>query len=175
MLATCNYKEYNIENELHLDAYSISFDKGKSENWQGKSYPSLAPNRQFWKIWKDNIGYRSEEINNLFYAEQYYFQVLRNLNPEEILEDLDNSVMLCYESSEQFCHRGLAAAWLELLLDIEIPEIKFVDGKVIKTVRNPYYKETMESVIRKFEYMDEFETIHEYYLSTKQKQKILTK
>ena len=34
MLATCNYKEYNIENELHLDAYSISFDKGKSENWQ---------------------------------------------------------------------------------------------------------------------------------------------
>jgi len=65
--------------------------------------------KNFWNIWESHINYKTEYQNNLYYAEQYYLQVLRNLDPEEIINNLYNSVLLCYEDNNNFCYRGFVA------------------------------------------------------------------
>jgi len=55
---------------------SISGDKGKKVGFTGNSFMKLAPKREFWEIWHNNIGKISEEENNKYYMEQYYKQVL---------------------------------------------------------------------------------------------------
>ena len=46
-------------NDWQSDKYrtnSISGNRGKDANYQGKCYPELAPKLSFWKVWHDNIG-----------------------------------------------------------------------------------------------------------------------
>ena len=164
ILATSSYK--NCKTDI-LNTYSISDDRGKGENYTGKCYPSLAPKKNFLNIWHSHIGYKTEYQNNLYYTEQYYLQVLRNIDPELIINHLYNSVLLCYEDNNSFCHRGLVAAWLELLLDIEVPEIIVKDDKVEIVKRDSSYKAMMERTIRKYEYLNGYTSLHAYYLSTK--------
>ena len=164
IIATSNYK--NCKTNI-LNTYSISKDKGEDAKYKGKSYPSLAPKKEFWNIWKSHINYKDEYENNLYYTEQYYLQVLRNLDPENIINNLYNSVLLCYEDNNSFCHRGLVAAWLELLLDIEVPEIIVKENNIEIVKRNPVYKSMMELTIRKFEYLNGYTSLHAFYLYTK--------
>ena len=164
LLATSSYK--NCKTDI-LNTYSISGDRGKDAEYNGKCYPSLAPKKNFWKIWHSHIGYKTEYQNNMYYVEQYYLQVLRNLDPEDILNNLYNSVLLCYEDNNTFCHRGLVAAWIELLLDIEIPEIIVREDKVEIVKRDSMYKTMMERTIRKFEYLNGYNSLHAYYIANK--------
>ena len=46
---------------------SISFDEGKSAGYNGECYLKLAPEKNFWREWKNNIGVLSEEENNSQY------------------------------------------------------------------------------------------------------------
>jgi len=48
--------------------------------------------------------------------------VLSKLDPQRLYEDLDGSILLCWENSDQFCHRHIVAMWLEKNLGIEVPE-----------------------------------------------------
>ena len=115
IILTGNYDNCKIGNTI-----SISGDKGKSANYTGKSLTKLAPKLSFRKIWHDNIGKISEKENNKFYTEEFYNKVLKNLDPEEVLMELeDRSILLCYENNNQFCHRHLVAFWLELFLGIK--------------------------------------------------------
>lgn len=38
------------------DLVSISGDKGRGVNFVGNAYTKLAPKKEVWKIWHDNIG-----------------------------------------------------------------------------------------------------------------------
>ena len=144
ILATSSYK--NCKTDI-LNTYSISDDRGKGENYTGKCYPSLAPKKNFLNIWHSHIGYKTEYQNNLYYTEQYYLQVLRNIDPEEIINLLYNSVLLCYEDNKQFCHRHIVAAWLELSLGIEINEIVVKNGKIVIVDKPGYIKQYMEKLM----------------------------
>ena len=87
-----------------------------------KEYKKLAPKYDWWKEWHDN-GY-----TNQWYTNKYYETVLNTLDPEIVLNELTecnkkDTVILCWEAPNKFCHRHLVAKWLMNNLKIEIKEI----------------------------------------------------
>ena len=93
MIRTGSYKEFK---DSLLKTYSISWDCGKDANYHGQCYPILAPKKEFWRTYKDNIGKISEEDNYRYYIEEYYKQVLSLLDPAKVYGELDYSILLCY-------------------------------------------------------------------------------
>lgn len=102
---------------------SISGDGGKNVFFMGETYKKLAPKLNFWQEWHNNIGKISDFQNNNFYILEYYNQILSKLDAKQVLKDLKDSIMLCYEPSLDFCHRHIVAGWLELECGINVPEI----------------------------------------------------
>lgn len=165
MIYTSNYKTALAFNKAKT--YSISWDKGKDANYDGAYYSALAPKKEFFNIWKNNKDKISDEENNRYYIEEYYNQILSKLNPEEVYQKLNNSVLLCYENSEEFCHRHIVAAWIELLLGIKIPEIIIEDNN-IKTINDiEYYKIELEKVMKEKIDMNDFNSLRALYLFNK--------
>lgn len=73
LLPTSNYKSWNLSD---YRTYSIFGVQGKMVGYIGRCYPKLAPKLSFWKVWHDNIGVISEKVNNKYYMQEYYNQVL---------------------------------------------------------------------------------------------------
>jgi uncharacterized protein (DUF488 family) len=129
---------------------SISGDGGRQVGFDGEVYKKLAPKLSFWKIWHDNIGKISNEENNKFYINNYYEQCLKGLNVEQVLRELENAIMLCYEPSYQFCHRHIPAAWIELETGLIVPEIAVDDsGNIVEQQRPLWIKEECKKLIYK--------------------------
>jgi len=149
-LYTGNYKNCTSDKTL-----SISRDKGEDANYEGKSYPKLAPPKSFWKEWHDNIGVISEEENNKFYMEKYYETVIKDLDANEVYNDLseygEEVILLCYEEPEDFCHRHLVAGWLEMKLGITIKEVEEVNNNINIIEINSRLKEQFQQIIREQE------------------------
>ena len=99
MISTSSHNDWQSDK---YRTYSISGNRGKDANYQGKCYPELAPKLSFWKVWHNNIGKISEEENNRYYVQEYWNQVLSKLDPEKVFRDLDYSVLLCYEPNTEF-------------------------------------------------------------------------
>lgn len=162
IIFTGNYDNCKIGNTI-----SISGDRGKSVNYNGKYLSFLAPKLSFWKIWKDNIGKISEEENTRFYIKEFYNNVLKKLDPEEVLMNIpDRSILLCFEDNNKFCHRHLVAFWLELFMGIKTYEIK-TDEKTNKAIildRPEYLKVELEKIIKENYNMVGFNSIRAAYL-----------
>jgi len=146
---------------------SISGDKGKSVNYEGEYFPLLAPKLSFWKIWHSNIGIIPEEENTMYYIEEYYKQVLSKLDPMDIYNKLEYKILLCYEDNMAFCHRHIVAFWLQILLDIEVPEVKVNGCKIEKLERPSYIREYLEEVMKKNKNMRGFNSLRALYLFEK--------
>ena len=138
---------YNNCKTNKYKTYSISEDRGKSVNYNGNVYPALAPKKEFWQIWHNNIGKLDYDVNNKYYIEEYYKQVLSKLNPEQVYNKLDNSILLCYENNTEFCHRHIVAAWLEIFLDKEVNEVKVEDNDIIELYKPKYIKYYLENYL----------------------------
>jgi len=81
-----------------------------------KSYPSLFPPRELVvKYYKDG--------NELEYSQAYRERVLDKLDPQEVYDDLKDSVLLSYEKATDFNHRRLVAEWIQDSLGIKVEEI----------------------------------------------------
>ena len=145
MIYTSSHKDWQSDK---YTTYSISMNRGRSANYQKACYPDLAPNPSFWRIWKNNIGTIPEKENNKYYIQEYWKQVLSKLDPKKVYNDLDNSVLLCYESNMEFCHRHVVAAWFELLLNVKVPEAKANDYQIEETLRPEYIKQYLEDIIK---------------------------
>ena len=161
VIYTSNYE--NVKNENRI---SISGDRGKGVNYEGKTLPILAPKKYFWQIWHNNIGKISEEENTLFYVENYYNSVLSTIDPDTLLNMLsDRSILLCYEDSTEFCHRHLVAYYLELFLGIETYEVKEKENYKLEIMPRPeYLKDILERVIKENYNMHGFNSIKAAYL-----------
>ncbi len=164
MISTSSYNDWKIDKYI---TYSISGDRGKGVNYQGRCYPELAPKFSFWKQWHDNIGKVSEEENNRYYVQEYWNQVLQKLNPKEVYQKLDNSILLCYESNDKFCHRHIVAAWFEILLGVKVPEQKAKEDEVEEVERPAYIKQYLEDVMRCNRNMKGFNSLRALYLFEK--------
>lgn len=98
-------KKYNKEQAISIARYN--------KFWQGESYLDLYPSSTLLTWWKS----LPEELQKEEYYQQLYFtyykqETLDKLNPHQVAKDLEGKVLLCYEKSEDFCHRHIAAAWL---------------------------------------------------------------
>lgn len=147
--------------------YAISGNRGKDVNYQGKCYPELAPKLSFWKIWHDNIGKISKEENDRYYVNEYWKQVLSELDPEDVYGQLNYSILLCYESNTEFCHRHIVAAWFEILLGVKILEVKAKDYQIEETEKPEYIKQYLEDAMRLNRNMRGFKSLRALYLFEK--------
>lgn len=168
MISTSSYKGLDTPGYLKV---SISMDRGASAGYSGKCYLDLAPKRGFWDKWRKNIGVVSEEENTRFYIEEYYKQVLSKLDPLKVYKDLEYSTLLCYEDSEEFCHRHVVAAWFNLLLGNTIQpvmEVAVVDGlfTCVGDCSSKYIN-ILEDVIKNNEKMYGFTSVRARYLFNK--------
>lgn len=166
MIYTSNYENFGNAT-CYYKTCSISGDRGKRANFKGNSYSKLAPRKSFWKVWHDNIGKISEAENNKYYIEEYFIQVLSKLDPEKIYNELDYSILLCYETHEEFCHRQIVAEWLELFLDVKVDEIIIENGNIVKIVRPKYIRKYLEEVIKKHTNMKKFKSVRALYIFEK--------
>lgn len=142
---TGNYAECKVGNLI-----SISGDRGKSIGFNGKAIPQLAPKRQFWNIWYNNIGKISDEENTRYYIEEYYKQVLSKVNIEDLLKDEENPVLLCFEKGQQFCHRHIVAEYIEMTYGIKVRDIKIDESLNIEENPRPeYIRNILQSIIEK--------------------------
>ena len=129
---------------------SISGDRGKRENFTGKTLQVLAPKREFWNIWHDNIDKISQYENARYYIEQYYKQVLSKIDIEQILKDEIDPILLCYESSSEFCHRHIIAEYINIMFGIEVYEIEIDENLKVKyNARPEYIRDILIEVIEK--------------------------
>lgn len=142
---TGNYYECKAGNLI-----SISFDRGKSANFTGKAIPEFAPKREFWKIWKDNIGKIPETENTKYYIKEYYKQVLSKIDAEKLLENEISPVLLCYETEDKFCHRHVLAEYIEIKYGVTVKDVKIDENHIITENKRPeYIKEILIEVMNK--------------------------
>jgi uncharacterized protein (DUF488 family) len=100
--------------KLH-NAVSISLIT--PSGFKGKVFNKLAPKYSFFKKYK-------EDGDQVYYTERYYKEVLNNLDPKKVFEELGHdAVLLCYEAPEKFCHRHIVAQWFYDKIGIRVTEI----------------------------------------------------
>ena len=92
--------------------------------YKGREYKKLAPKYWFFKKYKD-------DGDEKFYTEHYYKEVLDKLDAQEVYNELGHdSILLCYETPDKFCHRHIVAEWLSYKLGIEVEEYKTIDDQI---------------------------------------------
>ena len=164
MVSTSSYD--NCKKSLYK-TISISGNKGIDVGYKGESFQLLAPKKNFWKVWHNNIDKIPEDENNKYYVEEYYKQVLSKLDPETIYEKLQYSILLCYEDSDKFCHRHIVAAWFELFLGVRVPEVKVNQLYIEEVEKTEKIKSVLENVIKSNLNMKGFNCIQALYLFEK--------
>ena len=160
-IMTSNYRGCTTENGI-----SISGDRGKLVGFKGTCLPEFAPKKDFWTKWHSKLGKVSEEESILYYIDHYYKEVLSNLDPLEMLEKIPKgSILLCYEDSDEFCHRHLVSAWFELFLGVSSSEvIENPRRETVKRTKRPeYIKPLLETVIKVNYEMNGFDNIKDAY------------
>jgi uncharacterized protein YeaO (DUF488 family) len=117
LLFTSNYTLYGHDRR----AFAISV---RPPPWYCGSYlRELAP------TWDIVIAYRAGEITKHQYT-RAYLQILesRNIDVSALVDALDpSSILLCYEKTNEFCHRHIAAQWLMDNADVTVVEL--IDGQ----------------------------------------------
>ena len=144
MVYTSSYKNCDT-NKYHT--LSISKDKGEDADYNKDCYLKLAPLESFFRVWRKNREVLPEKENNEYYIKEFYHNILENLDPSEVYKEIDNSILLCYEDNDMFCHRHIVAYWLEYYLNIEVPEVKVINDNLKIVDRPKYIKDYLIKVI----------------------------
>jgi hypothetical protein len=87
--------------------------------YKGKANYDLAPS------WELLAAYKAGQVDERGYTE-WFLRLLkeRGLTPQAVVDALeDGAIMLCYESSEKFCHRHIVAHWIEKGTGVKVEEI----------------------------------------------------
>ena len=76
--------------------------------WFKEDYNALelAPSSKLLKDYKDGL------VDEAGYDKRYKEETLSKLDPKEIAKKYKDSIFLCYESDDDFCHRQIVADWL---------------------------------------------------------------
>ena len=99
------------------DPNAVSVSIGPPSWFKGRQYPKLAPS---WDLVK---SYKNGKLTQAQYEARYKAEVLDKLNPKIVFEELgENAILLCWEKSNEFCHRHLISKWLSDILNCEIKE-----------------------------------------------------
>lgn len=82
--------------------------------WKGAAFKALAPSEQLLTWWK-TLPKALQELPEAqeHYKKIYTEQTLSKISPAEAAWFLDGKVLLCFEKSDDFCHRHIVAKWLK--------------------------------------------------------------
>lgn len=97
---------------------------------------TLAPSADLLNRYKDGL------VSDEAYTAEYV-EYLRSLDPFEVGNSIQDSVLLCYEKDGDFCHRNLVANWLSGF-GFEIKEIKMPAS--VKNIKVEYIDILTEDV-----------------------------
>lgn len=92
------------------DPKAVSISAKAPEYFKGRWYLHLAPS------WAIINAYKYHGMTEEEYVDAYLELIIheRHLDAEEVVSDLeDGSILLCYERSDDFCHRHIAAEWVQ--------------------------------------------------------------
>ena len=86
------------------------------------------------------------------YTKRYKEETLSKLNPGVIAKKYKDSIFLCYESSDDFCHRQLVADWLR---ENEIPVEEVINKKniyikVVDFEDYDFFKKVMDRLLSNY-------------------------
>jgi len=116
--------EYKIYTSYYgnIDSIPAGIIKVGISNWMpsktdAEHLEELAPPRPLLEMYEEGL------INAEEYTILYTEDILDKLDPKEIAEKVNNSVMLCWEQPPRFCHRRVVAKWLEDNLNIVVEEL----------------------------------------------------
>ena len=99
-------KKYKLEDGVSIARYC--------KFWKGISYNKLIPPDYLINWWKSLSPEEQQSVSNREqYRCAYVNRVLAQLDVHEIVKDLDNKVLLCFEKSTDFCHRHIVSQWLQ--------------------------------------------------------------
>jgi uncharacterized protein (DUF488 family) len=126
-MQTSYYSKYKNNNAISIAGKCPDWFDGKGT----REYKKLAPKYWFFAKYKDKND--EHYMDEKFYIENYKKEVLDKLNAKQVLKELceilkieitdnPNIVLLCWESSEKFCHRHLVAKWFKEQLNIDVVE-----------------------------------------------------
>lgn len=74
--------------------------------------------------WDLIMNYKSGKISSEQYTRIYYEQILNKLDAAKVYQELgDDSILICYEKSGEFCHRHIVGNWLMSNLGIIVNEL----------------------------------------------------
>jgi uncharacterized protein (DUF488 family) len=108
---TSYFAKYKGENAISISLSTPSWFKGTQ-------YKKLAPS------WNLLNGYKNGAISKEKYTEIYKREVLDKLDPKQVYEELgENTVLMCWEKSSDFCHRHIVSQWFNEKLGIEVKEL----------------------------------------------------
>lgn len=97
--------------QLPATIYPIAISRTIPPYFNIDRYAPLAPSVSILNGWRANH-------NEKVYIERYYDEILSRLTPQRVVQDLaqishcNDIALVCFESSEKFCHRHLVAQWL---------------------------------------------------------------
>ena len=97
---------------LPKDVIPIAICAKPPTGWAGAEYKKLAPKFEDLLQWKNNH-------DNELYIVNYYNHVLCHLNPIDVVDELfkiaksQEIALVCYEKSDDFCHRHIVRKWLK--------------------------------------------------------------
>lgn len=91
--------------------------------YDGRSYSLLAPPALIV------YSYKQKEINKNEYTKLYHEFVLDKLSPKCVYEEIistfgNNATLLCYEKTNDFCHRHLVSEWFRNA-NFDVRELEF--------------------------------------------------
>jgi len=93
--------------------------------WKGRHCPELCPTVEMLSMTRADYDARFEEI-------------LTKLHPQSLFEQLgENTVLLCFETPNTWCHRRRVAEWFEQNLGIVVPEVGFERSECLPYVALP--------------------------------------
>ena len=115
---TSYFAVYRGDNGVNIALY-------KPRWYSGISYPKLAPTPDILKKYK-------KDLNVEEYIVAYQRDVLDKLRPDEVYDQLFDKTLLCYETSNSFCHRHLVARWLENNLGVCVLELTIIEARTVK-------------------------------------------
>lgn len=87
------------------------------KGYKFNKYKALVPSLALLRDW------RAGKLTQDEYGQRYYRETLSKLSPTKVYKELDGKILLCHEPSGDFCHRRLAAKWLEHSLGVHVPEL----------------------------------------------------
>jgi uncharacterized protein (DUF488 family) len=125
-MKTSNFKIYKGDKGVAICIYPPL-------DWSGAKFPALEPSRKLF------FERKAEHITQEEYEKGYRGEILSQLDPKNIYDQLKDQVILCWEAPGKFCHRRIVAKWIFENLGIEVPEWVPGDDDVPETKAKPLF------------------------------------